>query len=140
MAPDLASRLRWAPTLPRVFWLQISPPDCGGLRRYHVSYVSGPRLLAEVGSGTAMCLTALDPASLRGGLRAAMRPAVPCGPRISSIKKSLASLPVQLGMHVSNTRTHVSKASDIRAIMGLQDVRVGNTVNACKAYGQTATV
>jgi hypothetical protein len=26
MAPDLASRLRWAPTLPRVLWLRTSPP------------------------------------------------------------------------------------------------------------------
>jgi hypothetical protein len=37
----------------------------------------------------------------------------------SSIKKSLACLPVQIGMHVLNARTHISKAPDIRVIMGL---------------------
>jgi hypothetical protein len=47
---------------------------------------------------------------------------------------------MQLGMHVPNAHAHVSKGPDVRAIMGLQSVRVGNTVNACKACGQTVTV
>jgi hypothetical protein len=66
-ALDLASQLRWAPTLPRVLWLQTSPLDC------HVSNGSGPRLSAEVGSGTATCPMALDLASW---LRWA--PSLPC--------------------------------------------------------------
>jgi hypothetical protein len=37
MAPDLASRLRWAPVLPHVLWLWTSPPSWGGLWRCHVS-------------------------------------------------------------------------------------------------------
>jgi hypothetical protein len=42
-------------TLPHALRLRISPPYQGGLRRCHVSYDSGPRLLTEVGSGAAMC-------------------------------------------------------------------------------------
>jgi hypothetical protein len=41
MAVDLASRLRWAPALPRVLWLQSSPPG-------------------RVGSGATMCPMAPD--------------------------------------------------------------------------------
>jgi hypothetical protein len=77
-----------------------------------VSYDSEPRLPVEVGSN------------------AATYPAAPCGPRVSSIKKDLAVLPVQLGTHVPNAHTHVSKALDIRAIMGLQDVRTGSAAPA----------
>jgi hypothetical protein len=47
---------------------------------------------------------------------------------------------VQLGTYVPNACTHVSKAPDIRAIIGLQDVRVGNIVNACMACRQVAIV
>jgi hypothetical protein len=36
--------------------------------------------------------------------------------------------------------THVSKAPDARAIMGLQDVRVDSTINAYMTCGQAATV
>jgi hypothetical protein len=84
-----------------------------------VSYGFGPRLPAEVGSGSTTC---------------------PYGPRVSSIKKSLADLPVQLGTHVPNARAHVSKMPGVRVIMGLQDVRTDSVVNACKACGHTATV
>jgi hypothetical protein len=98
MASDLASRLRWAPVLPHVLWLRTSPPGCGGFRRCHVSYGSGLCLPAEVGSAAATCPTA------------------PCGPRTSSIKKSLSVLPVQLGTHVPNARPQVSNAPD-RACM-----------------------
>jgi hypothetical protein len=59
-----------------------------------------------------------------------MYPAAPCGPQVASIKKGLAVLPVQLGTHVSNARTHVSKALDIRVIMGLQDVRTSSAAAA----------
>jgi hypothetical protein len=47
---------------------------------------------------------------------------------------------VQLGPHVPNTRTHISKAPNIRAITGLEDVRAGSTVNVYKACGYAATV
>jgi hypothetical protein len=87
-----------------------------------VSYDSGPHFLVEVDSN------------------ATMYPAAPYGPLASSIKKSLAVLPVRLGTHVPNARTHISKAPDFRAIMGLQDVRTGSVVNACKACRQVATV
>jgi hypothetical protein len=46
-------------------------------------------------------------------------PAVSCGTRASNIKKNIACLGVQLGSHVYNTRTHVSKAPDVRALMGM---------------------
>jgi hypothetical protein len=87
-----------------------------------MSYGSGPHLLDKVGSGATMCLTA------------------PCGPPASSIKKSLAGLPVQLGTHIPNARVHISNAHDVRAIMGLQDVRAGNALNACKACKLVATM
>jgi hypothetical protein len=88
----------------------------------------------------AACPTTLYPASLRGGLWAATRPTVLCGPQTSSIKKSLADLSVQQGSPVPNARVHVFKVPDVRAIMGLQDVQAGSTVNACKTYRQTATM
>jgi hypothetical protein len=44
-----------------------------GLRRCHVSYGSGPRLLVEVGSGAATCPMAPDLAS-----RLRWAPALPC--------------------------------------------------------------
>jgi hypothetical protein len=47
---------------------------------------------------------------------------------------------MQLGTHVPNAGAHISKAPDIRAIMGLQDVQAGSVVNACKACGQAATL
>jgi hypothetical protein len=121
-ALDLASRLRWTPTLPRVLWLRTSPPSRGGLQHCHMSNGSGPRLRPEVGSGTAMC------------------PAAPFRLWASSIKKRLADLPMQLGTHVPNTRAHVSKVPDVRAIMGLQDMPAGSVVNACKARRQATTV
>jgi hypothetical protein len=37
-----------------------------------------------------------------------------------------------LGKHVPNAHVHVSKVSDVRAIMGLQDVRAGSAFNARK--------
>jgi hypothetical protein len=94
MALELASRLRWAPALPRVLWLRSSPP---GL----------------VGSGAVTC------------------PRAPCEPWVSSIKKRLADLPMQLGTHISNARAHVSNAPHVRAVMRLQDVRAYNIVNTC---------
>jgi hypothetical protein len=53
----------------------------------------------------AICTMAPDPTSLLGGLQAAMCPVIPCGLQASSIKKSLAGLPVQLDPHVSNAHT-----------------------------------
>jgi hypothetical protein len=47
---------------------------------------------------------------------------------------------VWLDPHVPNAHTHVSEAPDVRAIMGLQDMRVGNAFNAYKTCRQVATV
>jgi hypothetical protein len=66
VAPDLASLLGRAPTLPRVPWLQTPPPFSKGLRCCHVSHSFEPRILAQEGSGAATCSLVLDPASLRG--------------------------------------------------------------------------
>jgi hypothetical protein len=78
---------------------------------------SRPCLSAKVGSGVATCYV------------------VSCGPQTSSIKKSLVCLPVQLGTYVPNACAHISKAPDVRAIMGLQDVWASSVFNACKACG-----
>jgi hypothetical protein len=43
-----------------VIWLRTSPLCWDDLQHCHVSYSSGPRLTAEVGSGTAMCPVAPD--------------------------------------------------------------------------------
>jgi hypothetical protein len=56
------------------------------------------------------------------GSGAVMHHMVPCGQRASNIKKSLVGLPLPLGTHIPNAHVHASKAPDIRAIMGLQDV------------------
>jgi hypothetical protein len=122
MAPNLTSRPRWAPALPRVLWLQTSSPGQGGLRRCHTSYGSESRLLAEVGSCAATCPTGLY------------------GSRASSIKKSLAGLPVQSGTPVPNARAHVSKVPHVRAIMRLQDMQADSVVSTCKMCGHAATV
>jgi hypothetical protein len=94
MAPNLTSRLRWAPALPCVIWSRTLPSDRGGLRRCQVSYGSGSHLPIEVGSG------------------AVTYPVAPCGPRASSIKKSLAVMSVQLDTYVLNARAQVSKVHD----------------------------
>jgi hypothetical protein len=47
---------------------------------------------------------------------------------------------MQLAMHVPNALVHVFKASDIRAIMDLQDVRAGSAVNGYKACRLAAIV
>jgi hypothetical protein len=59
--------------------------------------------------------------------------------RLRYIKK-LDGLPMQLGSCVSKAHTHVSKAPDVRAIMGMQDVRVGCIFNACKTCGLAGTM
>jgi hypothetical protein len=41
------------------------------------------------------------------------------GHAVQEIKKNLAGLPMQLGMHVLNARVQVSKTPDISTIMGL---------------------
>jgi hypothetical protein len=55
-------------------------------------------------------------------------------------KKSLTGMPVQLGAYAPNARTSVSKASDVKVIMGLQDVRSGSAVNAYKTCKHVAIV
>jgi hypothetical protein len=101
VAPDLSSRLRWALALLCVIWLRTSPSSWGGLRRCHISCGSGPHLLAGAGSDAATCPTA------------------PCGPQVSSTKKSLADLRVQLGTLVLNARAHVFRTPHVRSIMCL---------------------
>jgi hypothetical protein len=101
---------------------------------HHTSSGSGSCLIDKKGSDAATCIVALDPlgglrcavypmaldpASLRGGLRAATRPTIPCGRRVSNIKKSLAGLSMQPDSHVPNARAHVCKAPDVRVLMGL---------------------
>jgi hypothetical protein len=87
-----------------------------------MSYGFGPRLSTGAGSIATTCPTA------------------PYGPQVSSIKKSLADVPVHLGMHIPNTRTHVSKAPHVRAIIRLQDVRACSVVNTYIACRQTSIV
>jgi hypothetical protein len=84
------------------------------------------------GLRTAAYPVASDLASLLTEHRAATCPAVPCEPWATSIKKSLAGLPVRLDPRVLNARAHVSKVPDVRAIMELQDVRAGSAFNAYK--------
>jgi hypothetical protein len=50
-------------TLPCALRHRTSPPSWGGLWRYHVSYVSEPRVSAEVGSGATTCPMAPNLAS-----------------------------------------------------------------------------
>jgi hypothetical protein len=132
--------LRWALGLPHVQWLQTLLP-------------------ARKDSGAAMCVVVLDHTSLlksapvpsrvlwlwaqppcQEGSGAATRLVVPCGSRATNIKKNLASMPTQLGSHVSKSRTHVSKAHDVRSIIGLQDVRTVYAFNACMVRGKTPTM
>jgi hypothetical protein len=47
---------------------------------------------------------------------------------------------VQLGMHVSNARVHISKVPHVRAMMRLQDVLVGSVVNTCMPFRQASTI
>jgi hypothetical protein len=110
-APDPASLIKRVPVPPHVPWL-----------RTHWEGSGAPRVLR-----------------LRI-LQATTHRAVPCGPWATRIKKSLADLPMRQGPPVSKAHTHVSKASDVRAIISLQDVRTGSTVNACKMCGYVATI
>jgi hypothetical protein len=89
----------------------------------HVSYDSGSCLPAGEGFGAlrVLRLRILPPYQEDSGA-ATTCPVVSCGMRASNIKKSLASMSVQLGSYVLNTRAHVLKASDVRVIMCLQDM------------------
>jgi hypothetical protein len=135
-APNPASQLKWALRLPRVQQLWDPPLSQGGLRCRHVYRGSGPTGRRQ----TSTYPTAPDPATLLGGLWAVTCPMVLCGPRASSIKKNLAGLPVQQGSPAPNVRVHVLKVPDIKAIMSMQDMWAGTTVNACKTCRHTATV
>jgi hypothetical protein len=64
-----------------------------------MSYGSRPHLPAEVDSGAATC------------------PVAPCGLRVSSIKKSLSVMLVQLGTHVPNAHAQASNAHDRACMM-----------------------
>jgi hypothetical protein len=82
-APDLAYLLRWDPALPRVSCLWTLPLCWGGLRCYHVSRSSRPRLSAREDSGATMRPMAPGPASLRESA-----PALPCVRRFSASHKA----------------------------------------------------
>jgi hypothetical protein len=97
VALDPASLIRRASTLSRVLWLQTRGEGFGV-----------PRVLR---------LRILPP--YQEGSGAITRHVAPCGPHASNIKKSLAGLPVWLGTHIPNARMYVSKAPDVRAIIGL---------------------
>jgi hypothetical protein len=47
---------------------------------------------------------------------------------------------MELVPYVLNVRVHVSKALDVRAIMGMQDVWADSGVNTCKTYRHVAIV
>jgi hypothetical protein len=66
VAPNPASLLTRAPTLPRIPRHQTSPPYSGGLWHCHVSYGNESCLPAWEGSSVATCPTTPDPASLLG--------------------------------------------------------------------------
>jgi hypothetical protein len=103
----------------------------------------GSRPFHPIGeSSSASCVIQLQilPPYWEGSGATTACPVVSCGSRASGIKKSLADLPMQLGLHVPNARVHVSKAPNDRAIIGLQDVRAGSTFNACKTCRHAAAV
>jgi hypothetical protein len=108
---------------------------------HHVSYSNGSCLPIREGSRAPRVLQLwILPPCREGSVAATTYPAVSCGPWVSNIKKSLAGLPVRQGSPIPIARVHISKAPNVRAIMGLHDVWAGNAVNASKMCGQTATV
>jgi hypothetical protein len=107
---------------------------------HHVSYSSGSCLPIGEGSGASHVLRLWILPPYREGSSATIAcPVISCGPWALNIKKNLASMHVQLGLHVPNIRAHVFKVLD-RTIMDLQDVWVGSIFNSCKTCEQTATV
>jgi hypothetical protein len=128
MAPDPTSLLRWAPVQPHVPQLRTPPPYRDGLRCCHVPLGSGPCLPAWEGSSAATCLMALPPP------RGESSGGTTCPTALSElwtigIKKGLAALGPQLGLCISKTRLHVTKAparcADMRCHHILQDVWIG---------------
>jgi hypothetical protein len=102
---------------------------------------SGPCLPAGEGSGALRVLwLQILPPYQEGSDATTASPTAPCGLRASIIKKNLAGLPMQLGSHIFEACTHVSKTPDISAIMGLQNIRACSTFNAYKMHRQVATV
>jgi hypothetical protein len=85
-----------------------------------------------------MCLRILPPCGEGFGPPRILRP--PCGSRASSTKKSPAGLLVRQGSPIPNARAHIFMVLDVRAIMGLQDVRAGIAASACKTCRHAATV
>jgi hypothetical protein len=140
---------------PCVLQYRTLPPSQGGLQGCHVSNGSKTHLPDRKSSDAAMCTVAPEPlgglrctacpaapnpASLLGGLCAATRLAVHYGSWASNIKKSLTGLPMQQGSQILNARSHISKAPNVKAIMGLQDMWVCHAFNACKICEQAATM
>jgi hypothetical protein len=131
--PHPASLPRWALGLPHVQWLRTPSPYQGGL--WCRACVPWLRTLLPIRDGSGDTLP-----PCREGSDATMRPAIPCGPWDSSIKEPSYHGPMWLGLRVYKACTHVSKVPDVRASIGLQDVRAGNAFNACKTYKHASTV
>jgi hypothetical protein len=106
--PDLTTLLWRALVLPCGPLLRTSHPHQGGLQRYHVSHGTGPHFRAREGSG------------------ATTRPAVPCGPCTSSIKKGLASLAMQLDSRVFIARSRVARVFPRHARVFRRRLRLTN--------------
>jgi hypothetical protein len=123
---------------PRALQHRTLPHSRGGLCGCHVSSGSGSCLPDRNGSGTTTCPTTLDHASLLGGLRC--RHSMLCEfmwiVGLRYITKGLASLPMQLDSHVFKARTHIPYAPDVRAMMGVQDVRTNGIIITYKTCGQ----
>jgi hypothetical protein len=74
----------------------------------HMSYSSESCLPAGEGSEALRVLQLwILPPYREGSGATTVCLAVSCGPRVSSIKKSLADLIVQLGTHIPNAHVHV---------------------------------
>jgi hypothetical protein len=137
VAPDPTFQIVRAPASPRVPWLRTPPPYKGGLQCAACSTALDPASLQGEGSGAPRVLRLrILPPYLEGSGAATACPTVFCGPRVINIKKSLAGMPVQQCPPIFNARAHIYKAPGVRAIMGLQDVRAGTTVNACMTCEQ----
>jgi hypothetical protein len=117
-ALDLTSLPRWAPTLPRVPWLQALTPR-------------------EESSGVATCFSALDLTSL-----SRWAPMLPRGPGIASLRGELRCCHVSHGPQRAVDHKNKESPSYPKHAAGLTCVQssVACYRGAYKSCGQTATV
>jgi hypothetical protein len=122
MSSDSGSRLPNRKSSDAVTCTVASDPTSlqGRAMVHHVSYSSRSYLPSGEGSGALRVprLRILPPYQEDSGVATACH-TVSCGLRDQSIKKSLAGLFVQLGLHVPNAHAHVFKAPEVNVIMGL---------------------